>query len=244
MLAGGSFNLVASGIYWLVAGKQLPPSFAVVAAASMGYLCIFIAVAPRHPQTPNNPAGPRFQELRAELDRINLQKVKLVIGPDSLDFPRPLALGPSTTIPLRIAETWSKPALTWSTKTDSTASYRLFWRGTFGLMFGFLLALTATALGERLGWPSGYWLLPVSLGFGVFLMFCVYGFRLQIRADKEFTRSPEDRLAAKEALSYPYFAQGDKPPFKRWMFLRAGLRGRARRLGIELERGYRVPDSD
>lgn len=243
ILAGILLNLFGYILFSLVAGKP-PPAGITFSAGPIVFLSLMVASAPVRPLAPPDPTDTLLHRLREELDRSDLQNVKLYVGTDLIDLPRPFALGPSTTIPRRIAETWSPAALAWSTKTDSTASYRFYRRGTAGFLLGMLLALMAMALGERLYWPSGYWLVPCSIGFGAFLWFCVYGYRLQLIADRKFTRTENDLLAAKEALSYPFFAQGDKPLFQRWMFLRAELKGRARRLGIELERGYRVPDSD
>lgn len=65
------------------------------------------------------------------------------------------------------------------------------------------------------------------------------GTRAQLWVDRDVTKTEEDRQAAKEALSIPYFIQRNRPLLYRW-FSQRKLKMRAKNLGIELEHGFHV----
>jgi hypothetical protein len=104
-----------------------------------------------------------------------------------------------------------------------------------------LLAYVMVCFLDRWKLPSWYFVFPAALFLLSFALLACVGYALQFASDRHFTKTESDRQAAKEALSYPYFAQCDRPRGRKWIFSRLELRGRARRLGIELERGYRAP---
>jgi hypothetical protein len=230
--------------YHLISGKSLsvgefvvPLLAPLITLGMMNLMARAKGAPPKFDPVPE-PAG---TELRQALRSVGLSHCRLSFwssGP-SAAFPRPMALGLNVVVSKRVLDDFSPEALDWSVKTDARAAVKFLY---FGLPTFFAIsssALLLTGLFERWKVPSAWYLLPVSLGLLSFVLLMVIGFRLQVQSDRLFTVTEADRRAAKEALSYPYFAQADRPSSKRWMFPRGELLGRARRLGLELERGYR-----
>jgi hypothetical protein len=91
-------------------------------------------------------------------------------------------------------------------------------------------------LTERPGNPAWEIALAVAALPLMLIAMVVAGLGAQFRADGLLTVTEADRVAASEALSYPYFAQLDRKKGQKWLFFRSELRARARRLGVELER--------
>jgi hypothetical protein len=226
---------LASGRRFL-AGSFLPVGFAI--------LVFFAALVVKLPKEAKDVFHLHELEdlIRRALLDVGARNVTInyMNGPQNWRYPRPMVTGQSISISRWVAEEFSPSALIWSVKTDMSASKQFIKKGLIALFALLLLALVAIGLAERSA-ASGLYALAIFL-FVVFGFIAVgyYGFLFQVAADRALTITDSDYAAAKEALSHPYFAQADKPALNRWAFLRAELKGRARRLGIELERGYRA----
>ena len=232
------------GSYAWVSWK--PVQMGAIVGPLVGNLFFWFVAIPRITKksrvVPDAVPEPIHSVLKEDLRAVGVkhpQVLYAVSGP-SAEFPRPLVVGASVSVSTRVLQVYSPEALRWSVKTDALASRRfcfiagpLLFLCAWGSLLGFGLC-------ERLNAPNLYYAGPVLLIVLGFVSACVLGFRFQVLTDREFTKTETDRRAAKEALGYCYFAQSDRTPGNRWLFFRRELYGRARRLGIELERGYRA----
>jgi len=159
---------------------------------------------------------------------------------DQASRPRPFAFAKQIAISRAVAEGLTPNALRWTIKTDALAGWLGCVRAFPLLGGGLLVAIAAASLEERWKLPGVYVLGPLGFVALVFAATGFYGWRLQLLADQKFTKTGDDRAAAKEALSFAFFSQEDRPSGNRGLFSRRELSGRARRLGIVLARGYRV----
>ena len=103
------------------------------------------------------------------------------------------------------------------------------------MVLGMIGAGLILALLER--WKLSGWalLFPCGAILATFAGAGLYGFHLQVVADAALTLTEEDRRAAREASRYPYRAQKERSRAEKWLFFAGELRGRARRLGIDLD---------
>jgi hypothetical protein len=220
------------------AGTSLPISFAFL-GLGVGFYGASLANKNSHVVTPDDVDG-LIQNALAEA---GVKGVRTTYWTEmqTSDFPRPIVMGNNLSISRRVAEEFSPAALAWSVKTDIAAS-RAFTRAAVPTFFAFVLSLLVFfCLGERWKFSNLVFLIGFAVFVAGFVGWGFWGYLFQVAADRRFTRTERDRAAAKEALGYPYFAQRDRSFLKRWAFLPGELRGRARRLGIELERGYKAP---
>jgi len=236
------FSIVFFWLMDLVAGKLDPSQFVLcLAFGATAPLFLFLLNSRGRSVLSHAP-----EELEARIEKAlgeaGIRRATLAYWDkgEQASYPRPFAFGKKIAISRRVAEGLSPAALEWSVKTDSVAS----WQGTvrgFPLLFLGLLAVSVCGAGmERWKLPDVFVLLPLAFLALSFTATGFYAFRLQVLADRRFTTTDYDRAAAKEALSFAYFAQEDRPSGSRWLFSRRELAGRARRLGIVLERGFRA----
>lgn len=158
------------------------------------------------------------------------------------DYPRPVTMGSSLIIPRQVLDTWSPRAIRWWVAVE----HQLFERnkqllGLFCILS--LMGLVGVGFGMR---QNSIFLVA---GSGLVCLFLIILLAIQDRPkvlsiDREVTKTEEDRLAAKEALSNAYFVQVDRPLSKRFMLSASFLKRRADALGITLERGFHVPRGD
>lgn len=221
--------------------EQKPMKIGLVFSSLIYLVCLwgFSLSKPRPGPVPE----PYSAAIKDALESVGCRWVKanyLSYG-QSASFPRPLAFGRFIGISERVLDEFSHEALMWSVKTDALAAFMFIKWGVSTFVAAMLMAVVADGLVERWHLPSVYYWIPLGLGISSFAGLCIFGFQMQVQADKRFTKTEADRLAAKEALSFPYFDQLDRTSSKKWMYPRAELSKRAKRLGIELERGYHVP---
>ncbi len=246
-VAGGILStILVIGLSTFVSGKPPEGGLIFIGFISVAFFTVLgCLVAFGKNKTPlvSNLPEPLNQLVATELKASGLSYVIVRHGFENKNvkaYPRPMPINNYVTIPERICNDWSPQALCWSIKTDSAASVA-FVRKTFFWLLVFMLGiLVLVRLLER--WKAPGW--TVGLAFSLiivgFVLWGYIGYKLQLKYDRQFTKTAEDLAAAKEALSYPYFAQSDKKLFTKWMFFRAELTGRAKNLGIELERGFKV----
>lgn len=240
------FILLETAYAW-IAGKPLDRGMIIGFTIAMIYLgCLVAAVSRKGYVGANAIPEPTQAILRETMDAEVSHRVRLQFGgsgPAAI-YPRPMVLGLNLMISERVLKEFSTDALLWSAKTDAFASIRFF-RVEFPLIFASIVAgLMGCALCERWKVPSVWYAIPIALVVALLIFLGVGSYPFQVQADRRFTNTEEDRRAAKEALSYPYFAQQDRPKSEKWMFSQWELRGRAKRLGIELERGFRASDAN
>jgi hypothetical protein len=229
---------VVGAVYWLASG-ELPGG---IVAPALGFAVVASAGVLLHLRKPSQPGLPDFlhQDLMADLTEAGLRDYSIQLLANN-DFPLPVALGRHVYLSAGMVDHLSPLAIKWATvgcaQGQKNEPKYLYW--TFGGLL--LCSLFAIGLGERYE-ASGTWWLCVALItlIAAFVIAINISYRTAIRADAKITKTEADRCAAKEALSYAFFAQADRPLYNKWSFLRSDLAGRARALNIDLERGYRV----
>ncbi|MDQ2986862.1 MAG: hypothetical protein M3R13_09110 [Armatimonadota bacterium] len=142
-------------------------------------------------------------------------------------------------IPELLAERLSPNALLWSCKADMNA-LRSSKKPTLYTIFACLPIVVAFPLLDRYDVSWHYWLVAallftLSVALGAWL-----SYRNQLEADTVVTRTAEDLAAAKEALSFAYFSSDDNTFERHFPGFLGEIGGRAKALGIELERDYRA----
>lgn len=226
-------------LYGLAAGKYPGGMLPGLVAVPFGFYLLG-KLNEKRGQAPQPIEIPELAELLIECGA-RKPHLSILRGKDNREYPRPFIYGEAISISEVALESLSRPALNWFLRTEYRSQKRVF--GFFGRTFPGLALVTLPLMGliERFK-VSDWWML------GILAMLVIYfalGFKVealeQLRADRETTISDEDFLAAKEALSYPFFAQIHRRRGKRFMFNPKELERRAKNLGIELEEGYRVP---
>lgn len=236
----GYWGLLAL-LWWVSAGRMEVGFFALQPLFQFVPFFLIARIFGKKNRVLREPTetGLAFQSV---LEQEGLTGITVTLGEsgDPATFPRLIAMGNSVMVPQRVMTEYSEPALLWSLKTDAAAAR---WFMPFLVLCGgvAVLLMFTIAIFERLrvpnyvyGWTAGIWVL-ILFGGLIWL-----GTAMPCTADRRFTKTDADRAAAKEALSYAYFAQADLSPMKRKMYLRWELTTRAKRLGIELERGFRA----
>ena len=190
-------------------------------------------------------AAPQLSELPPDVNRRldrtlaeeGLDGMRLQYGDRGAQeiFPRPMILGTNLMLSRRVLDEFSPEALMWSVRTDVLASFRFLRFGIPMFIGMLLLTIVLVAIGERVHAPSVFLALPATVGILSFVALGASGYLFQIAADRRITRTPADLAAAREALTIPYRAQQGRTRSEKWMFLSGELRGRARRLGIDLD---------
>lgn len=235
-LGGMAVALLYNGLFNLIAGEALPQPFSIcLGSVTTGLLVVVFG---------RRTSSPMPEELEQVAKKVKADYPTVCVeyrdSGDLEGYPKPLVLGRTVGISRAVKEEWTPEALAWSLRTDIAATQVSNGRTLATFWALETLFFVGAALGVRLHWPFSIWL--TVLGLGLSLIVSGYqAYLFQLAADKRFTVTDQDRAAAREALSRPYFPQVDRPLFKRWMYLKSELRGRAKMLGIDLERGYSVP---
>lgn len=201
---------------------------------------IFGVLAKKKGNTPEPVDLPAVERTLASLGA-RQPKVMILRGQQNREFPRPAVYGGIVSLSEQAIADLTETAVLWFTKTEFLSQKRTTRHAVVVLGLGAVLLLIVLGLMERFKMPD--WWLAVVLA--VIACAFAWGFRdqgrEQFRADLEVTVSPDDYLAAKEALSYAYFVQIRRTRGQRFMFNPKEMERRAENLGIRLEEGYRVP---
>lgn len=228
-----------NGVYYLVAGKWQESTFPMMISMPLAFLTMGYWAQQRTPseELVNQP------ELETALHSLGFSKAHVFLLRGS-EHPKPICMNGRVTIPERVLRDYSAPALLWAVKTEYSAAILEIKSVVAWLLLPIIGLLVGMGLVERYH-ASGWWMLfPGAL----LVVGWTVGFRVSTKnvenCDLRFTTSEEDRLAAKEALSLPYFDQLKRGPSKKWLFTASTYAARAKNLGITLEEGYRVPGAE
>lgn len=238
-----AFALLFGTVEGLVAGSVNPSRFIPFLTVPIG---IWIFQKFQRADGNSEPTRVRIPELEhlLETGEGSGPEIYLLNASGNRDYPAQLVGRNWVSISEERLKTLSVPALAWQIRAEFRAEQRFSARTHRVIAWLVVCTLVGLPLGERLK-LSGWWLLvPVLL----VCAFVPYVFRVQslenARADVETTVSEEDRLAAKEALSYTCFALSRQKPANTWPESARHYSERAERLGIVLEEGYRVPEAE
>jgi hypothetical protein len=194
----------------------------------------------------SEPTRVRIPELEhlLETEGGSSPEIYLLNAPGNRDYPTQLVGRYWVSISEERLNTLSAPALAWQIRTELRAEQRFSARTNRVIAWFLVCILVGFPLGERFKISAWWLMVPVLL----VCAFVPYVFRVQsqenARADKKTTVSEEDRLAAKEALSYTYFALSRQKQANTWPESAKHYSERAERLGIVLEEGYRIPGAE
>jgi hypothetical protein len=231
----GVFFLVASVLIYLVAvwiiRKPLPPLALSGIFVLYGMSSFMILRAPPVAATPS-PVEGKVKDALAEVGLANWRVFYREMGP-AAEFPRPVCLGKCVSVSRRLVDELSPAAFAWFIRAEALGSHKSTVKGAILVL---VLQLSALAVLGLVASRSVS--LPIALGIIATSFVALWGIirYYQFKADQIVTQTEEDRHAASEALSLPYFAQQDKRGFQKWMFTRRELKTRADRLGVELVR--------
>jgi hypothetical protein len=226
----------------VIAAKPVDIGIVIQALIYPIWLAVFIRWAVSKARMPIDLPEPTATDLANELKAAGIRVQRLSYFPEgrTSEFPRPYAMGKQVSISKRVLDNYSPQALRWSIKTDSAAASMFLYRAVPSLILCFLLGIVGVSLIQRWKLPDTYLWIPISSIFIAFISIGMFGFMFQFKSDDRFTKTDDDRVAAKETLSYVYFAQKDRSRSDRWLFPLFELTTRAKHLGITLERGYKV----
>lgn len=229
-------------IYCLARGKFSPDQFGLTISLPITFW-IFGVLAKRKGNTPEPIDLPAVESALKSVGARH-PKVMILRGKQNREFPRPAVYGALISLSEQALTDLTEAAVLWFAKTEFLSQKRTNRHTGLVLGIGAILLLVVLGLMQRFKAPD-WWLAIVS---AVIVFGFAWGFRdqgrEQFRADLETTISPEDYLAAKEALSYAYFVQVRRTRGQRFMFNPKEMERRAQNLGITLEEGYRVPGAE
>lgn len=233
-------------VYWLASGER--PSI-VLLTLVLGGSSVANWLGMRSLESGSEKDQQPLEELPREikervcrkLEAAGLHDVMVLYDPTADKYPMPLAMGNCVGVPEAVVSGLSPDALDWITVAEARAEafeprtsligvtiYVIALSVVFGLIYRFepsmFLAVPAICALFILG--------PVLYLRRIYLA--------QIASDLALPSTPEDLAAAKEALSFAYFAQADRRWNDRFMFEKRQVRARGKALGFELERGYRI----
>lgn len=161
------------------------------------------------------------------------------------EYPIPFVMGKGLALTPNALESLGPAALDWITVAEARSEEFEPKLSTLGLVaFSVALGLLF-GVSDRLGINNG-WFFLILIGLIVTLPILWIGhlLRAQRKSDRIVTQTPSDFEAAKEALSYACFSQVGKRWSDKIPLLQRQSLGRAKSLGITLERGFRAIATD